>query len=380
MKRNLFKGFWAVWAVFSAFQASSNNISPSPTSPPSCNLPAPEGFELIEMGTDWATFKWSAVPGAWAYQVKALRQPAGILDADETTANTTITLNNLSPGGSYLFSVAAICDNHVVSRFSARTTKTIIVLDIVIKGHDIPSCSLVDWPNSQIGCVEGNWQNDNLSRYWMKITRSNPSTCALFNIEPNDLSTNVVVSYSAISSQVAAIISEDVCTDAGSTGVTMVNTNNTYLSFSEEGQEIAQLTFVKFSQTGTQKIRVCAEDLDGSAGYGISFYKDLCPLPDQIKDRSLTQLTENEAAKLRLVLAKNPVQDEIIGKVFMADPQPYSLSLYDLSGQIRYKQYFESEATPQWWALKAKDLIPGIYFLQAQSGRDTQVVKVLKVE
>jgi len=101
------------------------------TSACNCDLPAPQNLKAEEVGTTYATLRWDAVAGAVGYQVSLL-DTLDALISTTFTAEATAFEEDLEPGSTYKYRVAAVCLGGGVSTlFSIVAIKPVIV-DLVI--------------------------------------------------------------------------------------------------------------------------------------------------------------------------------------------------------------------------------------------------------
>lgn len=101
------------------------------TSACNCDLPAPQNLKAEEVGTTYATLRWDAVAGAVGYQVSLL-DTLDALISTTFTAETTAFEEDLEPGLTYKYRVAAVCLGGGISTLYSIVAIKPVIVDLVI--------------------------------------------------------------------------------------------------------------------------------------------------------------------------------------------------------------------------------------------------------
>ena len=119
--------FSLMLAITTICQASPNTTTYSCN----CDLPAPQNLKAVEVGTTYATLRWDAVVGAVGYQV-SLMDTLDALISTAFTAETTAFEEDLEPGSTYKYRVAAVCLGGGVSTLYSIVAIKPVVVDFVV--------------------------------------------------------------------------------------------------------------------------------------------------------------------------------------------------------------------------------------------------------
>jgi len=119
--------FSLMLAITTICQASPNTTTYSCN----CDLPAPQNLKAVEVGTTYATLRWDAVVGAVGYQV-SLMDTLDALISTAFTAETTAFEEDLEPGSTYKYRVAAVCLGGGVSTLYSIVAIKPVVVDLVV--------------------------------------------------------------------------------------------------------------------------------------------------------------------------------------------------------------------------------------------------------
>lgn len=132
--------------AFAPLQAYT--ILPTSSDVVACNLPAPTGFTVTNVGATYAALQWNTVAGAAQYELKTYE--TGGFSVISTLylpgTATTATVGGLQMGTGYHSVIAAICPDLSVSGNRAFVDfETIIIIDLIAEAPApslIESCSL----------------------------------------------------------------------------------------------------------------------------------------------------------------------------------------------------------------------------------------------
>lgn len=352
-----------------SFQSRSENIIFSNDTFPACNLPAPSELQIASFGTNWATLKWTAVPGATAYRVKASQLPGGIVDADVQTPATNINLTGLVSGGYYRFSVAAICPNGVPSDITKSELNTLIVLDIVLNARPPKNCNFEGITDE---CHHEPWQTNNLSATcWVRVSQG--SAASFFQVKTvggEGISTGQVNNWCSNPSEPAP----------PSLGALLTNDQGDF-------DPSSSLQFVQIVLSGTtlyqlntwkagDEIFICPVEL--VEGYTFAFLNEETGLTPSVAEEYSSNEGSKQTEALKLGVVENPFFDVLHCNLSVSNEAAISLSLFGQQGQMVFQQQFDLMPGSQSVGIRTEHLPPGVYYLTLESAREVRVLKLAK--
>ncbi|HLP92747.1 MAG TPA: T9SS type A sorting domain-containing protein [Saprospiraceae bacterium] len=336
----------------------------------SCNEPAPANFAIVEATPFTLKATWDApanYPAEYNVKVYVFLSDLLIQDFNIPGTATEVTAQSLTPNTKYKIIVTPVCNGGTYSPNSSADDATTTIIELVVSGFSVPSNPVI---NCTIENSMGDCELDPPGTYVVpfRIYRTaNPSIYhdfAAFKVS-NDCQ-NYIVKYQPN-------------VPSGSL-FTFTKVGNANVSIKFNGNEVALVGFFN-SFTTEPDILVALQLTSGNNGYKIERRTEPEGIPDANPGGSCPG-SNRSAQEITLVpsitASPNPFSQMLNIQVpFATSIQETEITLFDLQGRQILKQSWP--AGQMNIIVSTNDLIPGMYFLRAQSGGISETVKVVRI-
>lgn len=345
----------------------SNNVPTTQITPPGCDIPAPATFVVTEIGTDYVALQWSASsPQPAFYRIKTFVAATNAQVSNLLIPGwmTLARVNNLTPGETYYSRITPVCaegDESTSSKESAQYTT--IIGDLIVTGF--------------------------------QGTNSNTIDCAINNQNMIcQLTTGVLHEFRVKEKQSQLSRRFGVVYEAGTFETQLSSNGNTGENF----KLYCEINTAP-SCTGAKKVTIM-HGTTQVAQFSVLTNETNNSLPF-LKCLTINQLYDFEkiAPNSMLPGGNNTAADPAFGKQQQlqpgVSPVPFTdylhvslgseswelaaqITLYDAQGKLLLS--IADAAAGQTHTLPTQTLRPGIYFVRVETGKHTQVYKVIKTE
>ncbi|MCB0523184.1 MAG: T9SS type A sorting domain-containing protein [Lewinellaceae bacterium] len=349
-----------VGTLFSNNWSTATNPKPILTSSAfdsDCDLPAPDDFEPIEIGTSWVKLSWTPVgPTPARYIIRTyLGSNGNLVDVSNVPGTaTTWKVLNLSSNTEYRSTITPVCDNNVESQYNIITDlyKTLII-DLILSGYTPPQ-----------GLGEG-----------CTIYRSN-GTCLLnsagstdFGISDNLTEPNVSRNF-------------EVNLDQFPTIELTLEQNGDFDFYCENNVPPNPHCLTKTVYVKNNNDLVATMELI-SPTYGPPYIT--CTYLNgnykvTRKDAVLKPITgTNEISGIAFSVSPNPFTDQLnVDMELSGETDQATLALYDLQGRLMITQMAQKGSRNQ--SINTSNLAPGMYLLHINASAEKRILKVVKTQ
>lgn len=345
-----------------------------------CNLPAPENFHVVGIGTNWVDLAWDALPSAeGGYRIRTFRSSDDLL-INTTNVDTwdiiSVRINGLVSGEQYYSIINARCAEGEDSEQERQSSDFIaLILDLLVQGYSAPYTST--------NCTIINGVNNNC------IFPLTPNTVFPFKIQTGfvnrDFGIKVIPSGGVDVRFQCLLISEEsvypfkfYCSNRINTDPPpCYATEFIDVTYPLNGEEALIARFTLGSTT-TNSIFSCVLI---ESGFQIR-YLNPKPLPNPSTPPAPTALRERDQAGEQLgnfaFCTPNPFSDALDVTLNQPVQTEASIQLLNLSGQTVLNQPLAIGQEQH--TLFTEHLPNGFYMLRIEADGEVQTLKVFKSE
>lgn len=327
-----------------------------------CDLPAPDNFQITSTTATTISTSWDAVPNASGYWITVENLATNTIVYDGPVGTTSYTMTNGNPATHYSFELRSVCQNGIPSTdydYLEGTTDFIVITDVSpqIQGYPSeilnPNCVDIPIDDPRIYTVQYE-DGDNFSKNF-RVT---------FGIKDNEADD--------------PLVSLDVnANDPGNNTEDLIFANEDYEFPTSTGAIFAQSTiYVLLSSTHQTKLKLTFVPLDGTtarmcwspennSGYVVKTTTSAPPPPPE-DDKALSAPT----------LVPNPFSTTL--GIYLDEPAPEGawLRIYDLNGrEVTAQAIEEGELSAD---INVAALTPGMYVARYESPLGIQTMKIIK--
>lgn len=347
-----------------------------------CNLNAPASLTIVETGTTYITISWAAVPDAYAYEVRVKEWDPGLgqwrLIIQDSTFGTHYTATGLKYATSYRFEVAAKCNSRDVSRNYSVIIGDTIIIDLVDMGrNESPNESMIREECPQNCLVIQPFTGEESACFWFDLGKTVNGMTAYsryqsWAVKSGSAPEDLVVKIYKIPNSSNSFSSWESDPRNEDHNAPPCMAKEVYI-FDQELNPFLVTASIKEGQT-----EICFSVL--AEGY---FVRCLVPgnLPPGEDDEDSAQGrsdTPADAGSKSDFSASNPFSDFLRIKSLPNQPDtPVAIQLFDANGRLVLD---EKMPAAQEYNLPTAHLAPGFYALKVSADRNTQTLRVIKVQ
>ncbi|MCK6692209.1 MAG: T9SS type A sorting domain-containing protein [Thermoanaerobaculia bacterium] len=376
---NSFLLICALFPVYTtSWAATTLNDPPLQEAGQECDLAAPASLTIVETGTTYITIAWTAVPNAYAYEVRVKEWDEGLgqwrLIIQDSTFGTHYTATGLKYATTYRFEVAAKCNSRDVSRNYSVIIGDTIIIDLVDMGRsELPNESMIREECPQNCLVIQPFTGEESACFWFDLGKTANgmtfySRYQAWVVKSGNGPDDSVVKIYKIPAESSSFSSWESDPRNQDHFAPPCFAKEVHI-FDQELKAFLVTASVEQGQTN-----ICFLVL--AAGYNVR-----CLVPGEYPpgggDTGGRSDTPADAGSKSGIGVSNPFTDFLRIKSPLTQPDmPVLIQLFDANGRLVLD---EKMPAVQEYNLPTHHLAPGFYVLKVRANQNTQTLKVVKV-